>query len=81
MADIWKDPDVKAALKDRRSADDIRVLSCPKCGAWGYYNEGSHFYCKHCKKGWSVTSEMADESITLSDTVTVPTEGYENKTL
>ena len=31
--DIWKDPRVVDALKDGRSADDIMILDCPKCGA------------------------------------------------
>lgn len=81
MSDIWKDSMVKAALKDGRSADDIAVLSCPKCGAWGYWNEGSHFSCRLCKKTWHVTTEMADDHIKLSDTVTVTNDGYDNQTL
>ena len=54
---IWQDPSVKAALKDGRLADDIAVLQCPKCHQWGYYNQGSHFYCRACKEGWYVCSE------------------------
>lgn len=79
--DIWKDPEVKCALKDGRTADDIRVLSCPKCSRWGYYNEGSSFYCRFCKCSWRISSEIAQESISLSDTVTVTTDGYDNRTL
>jgi len=78
--DIWKDPSVKAALKEGRPADDIMVLACRKCGQWGYYNQGSHFYCRHCKIGYAVLSEgeepgdtepivYASEAITLADTV------------
>src|ERR1017187_7390401 len=48
MKDIWKDPSVKGALKQGRSPDDIMVMACPQCGEWGYYNQGSHFYCRHC---------------------------------
>lgn len=81
-SDIWKDPDVKAALKER-SADDIAVLSCPKCGRWGYYNQGSHFYCRKCSKGWYCCSEdeeppndrpwmRLDEYTTLADTLETP---------
>ena len=79
--DIWKDPAVKEALKEGRSSDDIRVMDCPKCNQWGYYNEGSSFSCRFCDKTWRVTDEMAQDSITLSDTVTVTTDGYNNETL
>ena len=56
MSDIWKDPNVKAALKSR-PPDDIAILSCPTCGADGYYNQGSHFTCRFCKRTWYVCSE------------------------
>lgn len=90
--DIWKDSNVKAALKDGRPAEDIAVLSCPKCGRWGYYNQGSHFWCRFCKQGWYCCTEgeepppdrqyiYLDEHRTLADTVTVTTEGYDNETL
>lgn len=90
--DIWKDSNVKAALKDGRSADDIAVLSCPKCGRWGYYNQGSHFWCRFCKQDWYCCSEnepppadrqwlRLDEFTTLADTVTVTTDGYDNETM
>ncbi len=82
MSDIWKDPNVKAALKDGRQPDDIAVLSCPKCGRWGYYNQGSHFYCRHCRAGWYVCSDDEEPPVdrpcmrpdgftTLADTVEV----------
>jgi hypothetical protein len=54
--DIWKTPEVKAALQSR-PADDIAVLACPRCGEWGYYNEGSHFSCRFCERTWYVCSE------------------------
>lgn len=57
--DIWKDPRVVEALKER-AAWDIAVLDCPKCGAPGYYNEGSHFTCLHCKKSFYCCSEGED---------------------
>lgn len=90
--DIWKDPEVRAALKDGRAATDIAVLACPKCGRWGYYNQGSHFWCRFCKQGWYCCSEeetppldrqymRADSFTSLADTITVPTDGYENETL
>jgi len=90
--DIWKDPQVKEALKEGRPADDIAVLDCPECGRWGYYNQGSHFSCRFCDKTWSVLCEgeeptegvphlFADSFISLADTVTETTEGYDNRTL
>lgn len=90
--DIWKDPNVKAALKDGRSAEDISVLSCPKCGRWGYYNQGSHFWCRFCKQGWRCCTEgeepptdlpymYFDGFTSLADTVTETTDGYDNQTL
>ena len=89
--DIWKDPNVKAALKDGRSAEDILVLSCPKCNRWGYYNQGSSFSCRFCKESWYVCSEdeqpapgiafmRADDLMTLADTVTETTDEYHNQT-
>lgn len=78
--DIWKDRNVKSALKSGRDASDIAVLSCPQCGRWGYYNEGSHFTCRFCKQSWYVCSEdeeppadrpymFVDGFTTLADTV------------
>ena|SRR5205809_3624870 len=80
--DIWKDPRVKAALKSGRPADDSVVLSCPKCGLWGYYDQGSHFTCLHCDENWYCCSEdeapptdrqylWLDGFTTLADTVSV----------
>jgi len=78
---IWKDPMVKEALAEGRSADDIAVLRCPECNQWGYYNQGSHFSCCPCKKRWYVCSEdeeppddgrpylMLDGYTSLADTV------------
>jgi hypothetical protein len=51
---VWDDPDIKAALAEGREPGDIAVLNCPDCGRIGYYNEGSHFYCRHCDKGFRV---------------------------
>ena len=91
--DIWRDPSVKSALKSGRSADDIMVLNCPKCGRFGYYNQGSSFWCRFCKEGWYCCSEGeepplgrqflwldTDAPITLADTVTDTTDGYHNET-
>ena len=80
MGDTWKDPEVKAALKEGRMADDIMVLECPRCNEWRYYNQGSGFYCRKCKVGFRVLGEdeepgdtepivYAHEAITLADTV------------
>lgn len=90
--DIWKDPSVKAALKDGRLPNDIAVLSCPKCSRWGYYNQGSHFWCRFCKEGWHCLAEgeepppygqymYLDGFTSLDDTLTVTTDGYDNETL
>lgn len=57
MSDIWKDPAVRSALEEGRSADDIKVMDCPSCGQLGYYNEGSHFHCRPCRKTWYCCSE------------------------
>ncbi len=92
--DIWQDPNIKTALKDGRSADDIAVLSCPKCGRKGYYNQGSHFYCRFCRIGYFAVSSECDklptaggpyvyveDVITLADTTTETTDGYDNRTI
>ncbi len=89
--DIWKDPSVKAALKEGRAVNDIAVLRCPKCNRWGYYNQGSRFYCRFCKEGWDCLTEdeqpgdrqylCLDGFTTLEDTVTEVTDGYDNQTI
>jgi hypothetical protein len=89
--DIWQDHGVKGALKSGRDATDIAVLRCPRCDRWGYYNQGSSFFCRFCKEGWYCCSENeeapADRQYlrlegftTLADTVTEPTDGYHNET-
>lgn len=91
--DIWKDPNVQAALKAKRSASDIMVLRCPECHEYGYWNEGSHFTCRFCDLSYYCCSEdesppescaylRLDESdcVTLADTVTETTDGYHNET-
>jgi hypothetical protein len=40
----WGDPNVEIALQSRHPTD-IALIRCPRCGNWGYYNEGSHFSC------------------------------------
>lgn len=81
--DIWKDPMVQDALKEGRSADDIQVIDCPMCHEYGYWNEGSHFSCRFCKKTWYVYGPDNDhfESISLAETATITTDGYDNQTL
>lgn len=90
--DIWKDPSVKAALKDGRPTSDIAVLSCPKCSRWGYYNQGSTFWCRFCKERWECLTEdelpsprggqylYLEGFTSLDDTVTECTDGYDNFT-
>lgn len=90
--DIWKDPAVKEALKDGRSASDIACLRCPECSQLGYYNEGSSFSCRFCDLTFIVTSEedgethsgvrtvSVDDIVRLDDTVTETTDGYHNQT-
>lgn len=88
--DIWRDVNVKARLKEGIPAEDIGVLSCPKCGRWGYYNQGSSFWCRFCDQSFYCCSEdeeppdrpyvMLDGFTSLADTVTDPTDGYYNET-
>lgn len=88
--DIWKDPSVKEALKGGRAASDIAVIACPECNQYGYYNEGTTFSCRFCDLTFYVLSEdeeaegrrtvSADEVIRLDDTITNPTDGYNNQT-
>lgn len=84
--DIWKDPNVMAALKEGRAASDIAVLPCPECNEYGYYNDGSHFSCRFCNRTWLVVTEddeppegtpfmSTDNVISLADTVTDTTDG------
>lgn len=82
----WTDPNVVAALKNGRPPSDIALLSCPRCGVLGYYNEGSHFSCRACGSGFAVLSEgeshdgpalHTDGVITLDDFASAAPEGYE----
>jgi len=77
--DIWKDPAVREALKER-PAFDIACLRCPKCHELGYYNEGSSFTCRFCDETIRVDEELAQEFVLLADTVTDTTDGYNNET-
>lgn len=93
--DIWKDPYVREALKERQ-AWDIAVLRCPECHQLGYYNEGRSFSCRFCDLSFLVVSpeevDPEDQSrehiatvstedvIQLDDTVTECTDGYHNFT-
>lgn len=90
--DIWKDPAVKEALREGRSANDIVVLRCPDCNQYGYYNEGSGFSCRFCDLTFLVMTEgeippqgyrtvMSEDAVRLDDTLTECTEGYDNRTL
>jgi hypothetical protein len=89
--DIWKDPQVQEALRDGRHTHDICCLRCPKCDRLGYYNQGSTFSCRFCDLSWYVLSEdeepirgrpcmSAEEMVSLADTVTDCTDGYDNHT-
>lgn len=53
----YDDQMVQAALKDGRAESDIALLSCPDCGALGYYNEGSHFTCRVCDHSYTCICE------------------------
>lgn len=88
--DIWKDPNVKAALKEGRPVDDIAVLRCPACHRWNYYNQGSTYWCRVCRQSWRVLYEdepvpdgryfVVEDFTSLADTITEVTDGYENQT-
>ena len=89
--DIWKDPCVRDALRDGRTPGDIAVLACPKCNRFGYYNQGTSFWCRFCRLGFEVISEdeefpahrqfvRLDGHLTLDDTVTETTVDYDNET-
>lgn len=79
--DIWKDPNVSEALKDGRSADDIMVIRCPECNRLGYYNQGQVFSCRFGCGSWYCNELFLErnEPVTLADTVTEVTDGYDNE--
>jgi hypothetical protein len=75
---IWDSTGVKEALADGRPPDDIRLLRCPECQRWGFWNEGSHFSCEYCLKTWLCFNQdekpdadmpwiRCDEVVTLAD--------------
>lgn len=91
--DIWTDPAVKERLKEGWTPDTIMVLRCPECSRWGYYNQGGSFSCRFCDVCFVCLSQdeskpegrpslRLDESdcVTLADTVTETTDGYNNET-
>jgi hypothetical protein len=63
----WDDPNVKEALAEGSAPEDIQLLDCPACGVTSYYNQGSHFTCRVCGRGYAVLCD-ADESIELETT-------------
>ena len=50
------DPQIAEALKTR-DPRDVLVMSCPVCHELSYYNEGSHFSCAHCGRGFDALTE------------------------
>lgn len=68
----WEDNNVKAALK-QRPAHLVMLICCPVCHNYGYYNEGSHWFCSVDECQGSFDSEEIDwlidngEVITLDD--------------
>jgi hypothetical protein len=54
---VHDDPNVLAAFRNGRDAEDISVLNCPSCGTISYYNDGSHFTCRACGKSFRVLAE------------------------
>jgi hypothetical protein len=78
--DIWKDPYVRERLKDGVPAWDIAVCRCPKCGEWGYYNEGSTFSCRFCGVTFLIGDNDEMEIARLDDTLTETTGDYHNRT-
>lgn len=54
----WLDPNVREALDEGRSASDISLICCGRCGNYGYYNDGSHFTCGVCD--WTAAGERLD---------------------
>ena len=80
---VWEDPNVVAAFKAGRTADDIYVLNCPRCGELSYYNQGSSFTCRHCDVGYTVLSEdedcdglRVDVFLTMADVAAAECEDY-----
>lgn len=78
VCDIWKSRSIVDALKER-PADDIWVMDCPRCGVTSYYNQGSHFSCRACRRTYYCLSEgeesdgrlcvYCDDARTLTDTL------------
>ena len=58
------DPNVIAALKEGRHAEDIWLIECESCGWVSYWNEGSHASCRNC--GANLMA-ITDEAYTLAD--------------
>jgi hypothetical protein len=68
MNEIWDDPMVKEALRSGRRAGDIQIHICPDCNCYGYYNEGSTFYCRHCEILYSTSNvDLFFDQRTLED--------------
>lgn len=75
--DILNDPRVRSALEDGLSENEIKILDCPQCGYFGYFNQGNYFVCRFCDKTFDVLSEgkspegsisvRADRAVSLAD--------------
>jgi len=60
------DPNVIAAIRAGRHADDIWLIDCPICNTPSYWNQGSHATCANEKCGVDI-SYATDEAYTLED--------------
>lgn len=63
----WDDPNVRRALKDGLQPSDISLICCPRCGVYGYYNDGSHFTCRDDQCGYSAGDQELDALIDMGE--------------
>ena len=61
---IEEDATIIAALRERRSADDIWLVDCPNCGVPSYWNQGSYANCRICGAD---LRDLTDDAYTLAD--------------
>jgi hypothetical protein len=66
--DWHKSPLIRAALRDGRSAEDIGLVTCDRCGSISYCHRGSPCTCEWCGAGLDhLAAPDAGEVITLAD--------------
>jgi hypothetical protein len=71
MSNPYDDPNVRQAIADGRQPSEISLIACPRCGVYGYYNDGSHWTCRDEKCGYRASGRKMDMLIDNGEVTTL----------